>query len=76
MSYGLPVILSKESFSKDILKKNKNVIVYLNNNELIRSVINLKKNRKFAEKISANSYKAVKKKFKGSKIFLKYEKII
>ena len=76
MSFGIPTILSKESFPKGLLKKNQDVLVYSNEKELIKSILYLKENKKISNKLSKNSQKVIKKKFNNSRIFSKYEKII
>ena len=71
MSFGLPVICSKKVSSnfKD------NVINYKNNNELIKKIIDLNKNKKLSDKLSKKSLKYVKK-FSDNNICSEYLKIV
>jgi len=76
MSYGVPAVVSRESFSKDLFKKNKDIGVFSNNKELIKVILQLKESKRFANKLSKNSLNTVKNTFGPSKIYLKYQKII
>ena len=71
MSNGIPVICSKRVSSNF---KN-NVVDYNNNNELIKKVVNLKKNKKLSEKLSKKSLKYIKK-FSENKVSVEYLKIV
>ena len=75
MGFGLPSIIHKNSFPKNILKKNKHVLVYSNDKELISLITNVIKNKKIANKISLNSIQIIKNKFNSVKIFNDYLKI-
>ncbi len=75
-SYGLPTVVSKESFSKVFFKKNKNILEYSDNNDLIKKILILKNNKKISEKISKNSFNMIKNKFRMKSIYAKYEKIV
>ena len=76
MSYGLPTITSVESFDKSTFKKNKDILVYSKKNELIKFLLSLKEDKKLSYKLSRNSFGTTKNKFKFSKIFMKYQKIL
>ena len=76
MSYGLPTITSVESFDKSTFKKNKDILVYSKKNELIKFLLSLKEDKKLSYKLSRNSFNTTKNKFKFSKIFMKYQKIL
>ena len=76
MSYGLPTILSFNSFVKTRFEQNKEVLVFKNNKELIRNIFQLKQNKKLAEKLGTNSEKIVKKRYNSNKVLPKYSKII
>ena len=76
MSFGIPTIASKESFAPDLLRKNKDLFVYSTKEELVKYIINLKKNKKIADRLSKSSYKNLKKKLSPSRIFIKYQKIV
>ena len=76
MSYGLPTITSVESFDKSTFKKNKDILVYSKKNELIKFLLSLKEDKKLSDKLSRNSFNTTKNKFKFSKIFMKYQKIL
>ena len=71
MSYGLPVICSKKVSSNF---KN-NVINYNNNSELIKKIVDLKKNEKLSNMLSKKSLEFVKK-LTENKIRLEYLKIV
>ena len=71
MSFGLPVICSKKVASNF----NKNVINYNNNSELIKKIIDLKKNKRLSDKLSKKSLKFVKN-FTENKISLEYLRIV
>ena len=76
MSYGLPTVTSIESFDKSTFKKNKDILVYSKKNELIKFLLSLKEDKKLSYKLSRNSFNTTKNKFKFSKIFMKYQKIL
>ena len=76
MSYGIPVILSANAFVNTKFKKNKEVLVFKNDEELIKNIYYLKNNKTKANQLSINSQKIIKKKYNGNKVFLKYNKII
>ena len=75
MSYGLPALVSKDSFPKSLIE-NKEAIIYKNDNQLIRCILKLASNKKISNKISKNSFKSVKKKFNLLKTYDKYQNII
>ena len=76
MSYGIPVILSANAFVNTKFKKNREVLVFRNDEELIKNIYYLKNNKTKANQLSINSQKIIKKKYNGNKVFLKYNKII
>ena len=76
MSYGIPAILSNNSFSNANFKKNKEVLVFKNDEQLINNIFYLIENKKAANQLSINSQKTIKKKFNSNKILLKYAEII
>ena len=76
MSYGIPVILSANAFLNTKFKKNKEVLVFENDEELIKNIYYLKNNKTKATQLSSNSQKIIKKKYNGNKVLLKYNKII
>ena len=76
MSYGIPVILSINSFVNTKLKKNNEVLVFRNDKELIQNIYYLKNNKKKANQLSTNSQKMIKKKYNGDNVLSKYNKII
>jgi len=75
MSYGLPPLVSKNSFPKSLVE-NKEAIVYKNDNQLIHCILKLVNNKKISNKISKNSFKSIKKKFGLLKTYAKYQYII
>ena len=76
MSYGIPSILSDKSFLNMEFKKNKDVLVFKNNQELINKIIYLIENKKKAQELSTNAKKIVRKKYESIKVLSKYSKII
>ena len=76
MSYGIPVILSINSFVNTKFKKGSEVLVFKNDEELIKSIYHLKNNKRKANQLSINSQKIIKKKYNINKVLLKYSKII
>ena len=76
MSYGLPCISTQISYKNTILKKNKEILVYQNDNDLINFIKKLKTDKKFSNKISKLSYLAVKSKYSEKKVLSQYQKII
>ena len=76
MSYGIPVILSVNAFVNTKFKKNREVLVFRNDEELIKNIYYLKNNKTKANQLSINSQKIVKKKYNRDKVLLKYNKII
>ena len=57
-------------------KKNKEVLVFRDDEELIKNIYYLKNNKKKANQLSINSQMIIKKKYNGNKVLLKYNKII
>ena len=76
MSFGIPTVLSNNSFVNTGLKKNKEVLVFKNNKQLKEKIFYLLNNKKIAEQLSRNSEKIIKKKYNRDKILSKYDKII
>jgi len=76
MSYGIPTISSSISFKDTNLKKNKEIMVYKNDDELIQNIEKIVQNKKLAKNLSVSSHKVIKNKYKWDKIFSKYNNII
>ncbi len=76
MSYGIPTICSFKSFNNSVLKKNKDLLVYKNDEQLINLILKLKTNKNLSNKISNNGYKKVKTNFNWDLVLKKYSKII
>ena len=76
MSYGLPCISSTVAFRNTFFKKQKELLVYKNDNDFIKIINKLKEDKKFSVKISKMSYSGLKKKYHKDKIFSDYNKII
>ena len=76
MSYGIPTIVSTNSFVNTKLKKNKEVLVFKNDDELIEKILYLRNNKKIANRLSTNSQIITKKKYSRDKVLSKYNKII
>ena len=75
MSYGLPSIISENSFS-NIFSKNKDLLVYNSDIKLFELICRLKENKTLANKISNNGYSKIKKNFSWSRVLNKYNQII
>lgn len=71
MSYGLPVICSKNV----AINFNKSVITYSNSFNLIKKIEELKYNKKFGKKFSMKSFKIVNK-YKWDKVSKNYLKLV
>tara|TARA_B100000315_G_scaffold257242_1_gene305472 strand:+ start:4289 stop:5449 length:1161 start_codon:yes stop_codon:yes gene_type:complete len=76
MSFGIPTIVSINSFSNTSFKKNKEVLVFRNDDELIKNIFHLIENKKAANQLSINSQIIIKKKYNRNKVLLKYGEII
>ena len=76
MSYGIPTILSMNAFVNTKFKKNREVLVFRNDEELIKNIYYLKNNKTKANQLSINSQKIIKKKYNRDKVLLKYNNII
>ena len=76
MSYGIPAILSINAFVNTKFKKNSEVLVFRNDEELIKNIYYLKNNKTKANQLSINSQKIIKKKYNRNKVLSKYAKII
>ena len=76
MSFGIPAILSIKSFTNTKFKKNKEVLIFKNNEELIKNILHLIKNKKKANQLSNISQIIIKKKYNRNKVLSKYSEII
>ena len=76
MSFGIPAILSDNSFSNTSFKKDKEVLVYKNNKELLKNIFLLIENKKISNKLSISSQRIIKKNYNKNKILSKYNEII
>ena len=73
MSYGIPTLSYKKY---DEFKNNSEIIYCKNNNELINKILQLKKNKSAANRLSKNSYLKIKKNFSWEKKSSKYLNIV
>ena len=76
MSFGIPAILSNNSFSNSGFKKNKEVLVFKNDEELLKNIFLLIRNKKTANRLSVNSQIIIKKHYNKNKALLNYNEII
>ena len=76
MSYGLPCISSNVAFRNTFFKKQKEILVYKDDNDFIKIIKKLKEDKNFSKKISKTSYSGLKKKYGKDKVFAAYNKII
>ena len=73
MSYGIPFI-SYKKYSE--FKNNTEIIFYNNKQELINKILQLKKSKTVANKLSKNSYLKIKHDFSWNKKASKYLDVI
>ena len=76
MSYGIPTISSLISFKGLDLKKNKEIIVYKNDAELIKKIVEIKQNKTKANSLSLYGHRAIKNRYNWDKILFKYGKLV
>ena len=57
-------------------KRNKEVLVFRNDKELIKNIFRLIENKKVANQLSINSQIIIKKKYNRNKVLSKYGEII
>ncbi len=76
MSYGLPAVISEKSYPRSLIKKNKEVLVYNNEKQLINHIFKLIEDKKSSNKISKNAHIAIRKKFGFPKTYDKYVRLI
>jgi glycosyltransferase involved in cell wall biosynthesis len=76
MSYGIPCIVSINSFKNTEFNKNREVLVFKNNEDLINKIFFLKENKFKAKQLSINSINSIKKKYNIKKTLSKYNKIV
>ena len=76
MSYGIPTIASLISSRGLDFKKNKEIVVYRTNKDLIKKIIELKKDEIKANNLSYFSHKAIKIRYDWNKALFKYSKIV
>ena len=76
MSYGIPTISSLISIKGSDFKKNKEILVYKSNENLIKCILKLKNNKKISNNLSFYSRKAIKNRYKWNKTFIKYSTIV
>ena len=76
MSYSIPAIISTDSFMHTRFKKEKEVLVFKNVDDLIKNIFNLKENKKLSNLLSINSRILLKQKYNMNKVLYKYNEII
>ena len=76
MSYGIPTISSLISFKGLDFKQNKEILIYKTKKELIKKIIELKKNQNKANRLSYFAHKAIKNRYNWNKVLSKYSKIV
>ena len=76
MRIGLPTIISEKCFNSLKLKKNKDLLVYKSQDQFIKLIIKLKKEKNFANKISRNCYKKINNIYDWKKSLKKYDNLI
>lgn len=76
MRIGLPTIISKKCYFSLNLKKNKHILVYENDNQFVKQIIKLKNSKKFANKMSYNSFDVIKKNYTWNSSLKKYNTLV
>ena len=76
MRIGLPTVISEKCFNSFDFKNNKEVVLYKNQEELVKKIIQLKKNKIISNKISYNGRKKIKKYYSWSSALKQYDSII
>ena len=76
MQIGLPTIVSKKCFDSLNFKRNLDLLVYKNQKEFIKHIINMKINKKFANNISKNCYKKIRRSYKWQDTLKIYNTLI
>ena len=75
MSYGIPSVCSQQVAENfDAIKKSK-ISFYRNNQELVKIILKLKKNKKYSLSLSKKSFQIIKK-FKWDKILPVFNKVL
>ena len=72
MRIGLPTIVSEKCFDNLRFVKSKDLLVYKDERDFVQKIIKLKKQKKFARKISENCYRKIKKFYSWDKSLEKY----
>ena len=76
MQIGLPTIVSKKCFDSLNFKRNLDLLVYKNQKEFIKHIINMKINKKSANNISKNCYKKIRRSYKWQDTLKMYNTLI
>ena len=76
MSWGIPTVASLISFKGSNFNKGKEILVFKNEDELIKKIIELKKNKNKAKSLSNFAHKAIRNRYTWNKVLFKYNKII
>ena len=76
MRVGIPTIASQKSFDSFSFKKNKEIMVYKNQNELVNNIIKLKLNKEISIKLSYNGRKKIKNNYAWNVALKHYDAII
>jgi len=73
MRIGLPTIVSEKCFDNLNFIKNKDLLVYKNQDEFVKQIIKLKTEKQFAKKISNNCYRKIRSNYTWEKSLKKYK---
>ena len=76
MQIGLPTIISQKCFDSLNFKRNLDLLVYKNQKEFIKHIINMKINKKSANNISKNCYKKIRRSYKWQDTLKMYNTLI
>ena len=76
MRMGLPAIISEKCYKSLSVTKNKDLLVFKNNNDFINKIIKLRNEKNFSNKISNNGYKNIYTNYTWEKVLKKYNELI
>jgi len=76
MRIGIPTIASEKCFNSFDFKKNKEIMVYKNQKELVKNIIKLKLNKAISNKLSYSGQKKIKKSYSWEEALKQYDSII
>ena len=76
MRLGIPAVVSKKCFESLTMKKNNDLLVYENYDDLVKLILKLKKNKNFSQKISLKAYRKIFNYYSWEKKLIGYDNLI